>query len=77
MHDTGPLICPKEEGIITQIIASIQQAKDYNDTFLTQIIENEQQQQQQQQQTEKSTINENTLNSHSKNIHQPKKAKHL
>ena len=41
MHDTGPLVPPKEGGPIAQLIAAIQQAKAYNDTFLTELIEEE------------------------------------
>ena len=39
MHDTGPLCPPKEGGPLSQLIAAIQQAKCYNDEFLTKIID--------------------------------------
>lgn len=41
MHDTGPLVPPKEGGPIAQLIAAIQQAKAYNDSYLTDLIEQE------------------------------------
>lgn len=41
MHDTGPLVPPKEGGPIAQLIAAIQQAKAYNDSYLTDLIERE------------------------------------
>jgi hypothetical protein len=41
MHDTGPLVPPKEGGPIAQLIAAIQQAKAYNDSYLTDMIEQE------------------------------------
>lgn len=48
MHDTGPLVPPIETTASTAegrpmayLIASVQQAKEYNDSYLTQWIENE------------------------------------
>jgi hypothetical protein len=41
MHDTGPLVPPKEGGPIAHLIAAIQQAKAYNDSYLTDMIEQE------------------------------------
>jgi hypothetical protein len=41
MHDSGPLVPPKEGGPLAQLIAAIQQAKAYNDSYLTDLIEQE------------------------------------
>jgi hypothetical protein len=44
MHDTGPLVPPKEGGPIAQLIAAIQDAKAYSDMYLTSLIDQEEQQ---------------------------------
>jgi hypothetical protein len=41
MHDSGPLVPPIEGGPIANLIASVLQAKEHNDAYLTQIIEDE------------------------------------
>jgi len=41
MHDAGPLVAPREGGTMARLIASVALAKEYNDTYLTQIIETE------------------------------------
>jgi hypothetical protein len=39
MHDSGPLISPRESGHIACLIASVQEAKMFNDTYLTAVID--------------------------------------
>lgn len=41
MHDTGVMKEPKEGGPMARLIASVMAAKDYNDTYLTEIIDKE------------------------------------
>jgi len=41
MHDSGVMKEPKEGGPMARLIASVTAAKDYNDTYLTEIIEKE------------------------------------
>ena len=42
-HDSGAFLPPREGGPLACLIASIRQAKDYNDAYLTKIIEQEKQ----------------------------------
>jgi hypothetical protein len=41
MHDHGPLTAPREGGDIAQLIGCVQAAKDFNDEYLTQVIDEE------------------------------------
>ena len=41
MHDQGPLIPPREGGEMAQLIGCVQAAKQFNDEYLTQVIEDE------------------------------------
>lgn len=41
MHDSGLLVEPREGGPIAQLIHTVMRAKEYNDTFLTTVIEAE------------------------------------
>jgi hypothetical protein len=41
MHDDGPLPTLQEGGVMSQLIACVQKAKDTNDEYLTGIIEEE------------------------------------
>ena len=41
MHDQGPLPPPREGGAMATLIACVQEAKNFNDEFLTKIIEEE------------------------------------
>ena len=53
MHDGGPLVEPKEgNGPVTRLIAAVMAAKDYNDAYLTEIIEKEKADKQRRQQEE-------------------------
>lgn len=39
LHDHGPLIPPKEGGPMALLIGCVQAAKEYNDRFLTECIQ--------------------------------------
>lgn len=41
MHDSGCLSEPREGGPVAQLIHTVLQAKEYNDTYLTEVIEAE------------------------------------
>ena len=41
MHDDGPLPALQEGGVMSQLIACVQKAKETNDEYLTGIIEEE------------------------------------
>jgi hypothetical protein len=41
MHDDGPLPALREGGVMSQLIACVQKAKETNDEYLTGIIEEE------------------------------------
>lgn len=41
MHDHGPLIPPKEDGDVAQLLGCAQAAKQFSDEYLTQVIEEE------------------------------------
>lgn len=41
IHDHGPLIPPKEGGPMAQLIGCVQAAKQFNDNYLTNIINEE------------------------------------
>jgi hypothetical protein len=49
MHDQGPLQPPKENGDTTLLIACVEKAKQFNDSFLTEVIDDERNQQSQKQ----------------------------
>ena len=60
MHDHGPLVPPKEGGDMAQLLGCVQAAKQFNDDYLTQVLEEEKQQPQQ----EKAATKEDAKNSH-------------
>jgi hypothetical protein len=41
MHDQGPLIPPREGGEMAQLLGCVQAAKQFNDEYLTSILEDE------------------------------------
>ena len=41
VHDSGPLLPPKEGGLMADMISFVTKAKEFNDTFMTNIIEKE------------------------------------
>jgi hypothetical protein len=41
MHDSGPLVKPIEGGIMASLIGSVKAAREYNDSYLTSVIEAE------------------------------------
>jgi hypothetical protein len=41
MHDDGPLPAPHEGGVMSQLIACVQKAKQTNDEYLTGVIQEE------------------------------------
>jgi hypothetical protein len=43
MHDQGPLIPPREGGEMAQLIGCVQAAKQFNDEYLTRILEDREQ----------------------------------
>lgn len=53
MHDSGPLLPPKEGGPMADLISYVRCAKEYNDEFMTSVIANEKEQQQDQQSSKK------------------------
>ena len=55
MHDQGPLPAPREGGPMAQLIACVQQAKQTNDEFLTQVIQDEKKQSHHQDKRPKTT----------------------
>jgi hypothetical protein len=49
MHDQGPLQPPKENGDMALLIGCVEKAKQFNDRYLTEVIDNERKQQSQKQ----------------------------
>jgi hypothetical protein len=47
MHDQGPLQPPKETGDMALLIGCVETAKQFNDRYLTEVIDNERNQQSQ------------------------------
>jgi hypothetical protein len=41
MHDDGPIPAPQEGGVMSQLIACVQKAKETNDEYLTGVIQEE------------------------------------
>jgi hypothetical protein len=54
MHDSGPLVPPKEGGYMAQLLSYVQAAKNLNDQYMTNIIDNNEKNQLQQQQQQQS-----------------------
>jgi hypothetical protein len=49
MHDQGPLQPPKENGDMALLIGCVEEAKQFNDRYLTEVIDDERKQQSQKQ----------------------------